>query len=169
MSLKERKLKLKPWITKGILTSINNKNRTYRKYCRAKDQNRKHELHTLFKQYWNSLNYIVKVSKANHCHQYFTTNKRNSLKVWEGIKEIIHTKPKNKQNINSLRLNGTLCTEQKKIANSLNMFFCNKPEEIEKKLIPPNKDFSDYLKHPANNTFYISPTNPREVEQKLKT
>ena len=33
----------------------------------------------------------------------------------------------------------------------------------------PNKDFSDYLKHPANNTFYISPTNAREVEQKLKT
>ena len=51
MSLKEHKLKLKPWIMKGILTSINNKNKTYRKYCRAKDQNRKHELHTLFKQY----------------------------------------------------------------------------------------------------------------------
>ena len=91
------------------------------------------------------------------------------MKVWEGIKDIIHTKPKNKQSINSLRFNGTLCTEQKKIANSLNMFFCNKPKEIEKKLIPPKTDFSDYLKDPANNTFYISPTNAREVEQKLKT
>ena len=132
MSLKERKLKLKPWITKGILTSINNKNKAYRKYCRAKDQNRKHELHTLFKQYRNSLNNIIKVSKANHYHQYFITNKRNLLKVWEGIKEIIHTKPRKKQSINSLRLNGTLCTEQKKIANPLNMFFCNIPKEIEK-------------------------------------
>ena len=28
LSLKERKLKLKPWLTKGILTSINNKNKT---------------------------------------------------------------------------------------------------------------------------------------------
>ena len=170
MSLKEHKLKLKPWIMKGILTSINNKNKTYRKYCRAKDQNRKHELHTLFKQYRNSLNNIIKVSKANHYHQYFTTNKRNLLKVWEGIKEIIHTKPRNKQSINSLRLNGTLCTEQKKIANSLNMCFCNIPKEIEKKkLIPPNKDFSYYLKDPGNNTFHISSTNAREVEQKLKT
>ena len=90
------------------------------------------------------------------------------MKVWDRIKEI-HTKPKNKQSINSLRLNGTLCTKQKKIANSLNMFFCNIPKEIEKKLIPTNEDFSDYLKHPANNIFYISPTNAREVEQKLKT
>ena len=121
MSLKECKLKLMPWITKGILTSVNNKNKTYRKYCRAKDQNRKHELHTLFKQYRNSLHNITKVSKANHYHQYFTTNKRNLLKVWDRIKEI-HTKPKNKQSVNSLRLNDTLCTKQKKIANSLNVF-----------------------------------------------
>ena len=49
------------------------------------------------------------------------------------------------------------------------MFFCNIPKEIEKKLIPPNKDFSDYLKEPVNNTFYICPTNARKVEQKLKT
>ena len=49
------------------------------------------------------------------------------------------------------------------------MFFCNIPKEIEKKLIPPNKDFSDYLKDPVNNTFYICPTNAREVQQKLKT
>ena len=122
MSLKEHKLKLKSWLTKGILTSVNNKNKAYRKYCRAKDQNRKRELHTLFKQYRNYLNNIIKVSKANHYHQYFTTNKRNLLKFWEGITEIIHTKPKNKQSITSLRLNGTLCTEQKKIANSLNVF-----------------------------------------------
>ena len=49
------------------------------------------------------------------------------------------------------------------------MFFCSIPKEIEKKLIPPNKDLSDYLKHPANSSFYISPTNEREVKQKLKT
>ena len=49
------------------------------------------------------------------------------------------------------------------------MFFCSIPKEIEKKLIPPNKDLSDYLKHPANSSFYISPTNAREVKQKLKT
>ena len=90
------------------------------------------------------------------------------MKVWEGIKEIIHTKPKKKQSINSLRFNGTLCTEQKKIENSLNIIFCNVSKESEKKLIPPNKDFSHYLKDPANNTFYMSPTNAREVEQTLK-
>ena len=47
------------------------------------------------------------------------------------------------------------------------MFFSNIPKEIEKKLVPTIKDFSHYLKDPANITFYTSPTNAQEVEQKL--
>ena len=48
ISVKERKLRAKPWITKGILTSINNKNKTYQKYCQPKNQTRRDELHNLF-------------------------------------------------------------------------------------------------------------------------
>ena len=55
------------------------------------------------------------------------------MKVWEGSKEIIHTKPKNKQSINSLGLNGTLCTEQNKIANSLNQLFVTYLKKLKKK------------------------------------
>ena len=33
----------------------------------------------------------------------------------------------------------------------------------------PNKEFSHYLKDPANNTFYMSSTNIQDVEQKLRT
>ena len=64
ISIKEQKLGAKPWITKGIVTSINKKNKTYRKYCRAKKQTRRDELHNLFKKYRNSINKIIKVSKA---------------------------------------------------------------------------------------------------------
>ena len=80
MSVKERKLKAKPWITKGILTSINNKNKIYQNYCRAKNQTRRDELNNFFKKYRNSINKIIKVSKAKHYHQYFNINKRNLLK-----------------------------------------------------------------------------------------
>ena len=84
------------------------------------------------------------------------------MKVWEGSKEIIHTKPKNKQSINSLGLNGTLCTEQNKIANSLNQLFVTYLKKLIKKkkkkkiiivIITPNKDFSHYLKDPGKNMF----------------
>ena len=55
------------------------------------------------------------------------------MKVWEGIKEIIHSKPNTGQPVNSLRINGSLSTNKNEIANSFNTFFCNIPKEIKKK------------------------------------
>ena len=89
------------------------------------------------------------------------------MTVWEGIKEIILTKSESKQNINSLRLSRTLCTELKNIADSLNMFLARYLKKS-KKINPHNKDFSYYLKDPANSTFCVSPTNPQEVENSIK-
>ena len=56
ISVKKQKLRAKLWITKGILISIKNKNKIYRKYCHAKNQTRRDELHNLFKKYRNSIN-----------------------------------------------------------------------------------------------------------------
>ena len=65
------------WITKGIPISINDKNKTHRKYCQLKNQTRRDKLQNLFKKCDNSFNKIIKVSKAKHYHQYFNINKRN--------------------------------------------------------------------------------------------
>ena len=53
-SNKDKKTMKKPWITKGILKSIERKNRIYRKYIRTKNSTKKEELHSLFKSYRNS-------------------------------------------------------------------------------------------------------------------
>ena len=68
-------------------------------------------------------------------------NKRNLLKVWEGIEEIIRCKPNTGQTINSLRINGSLSTNQNQIPNSFNTFFCIIANEIEKKLVPATTSF----------------------------
>ena len=125
-------------------------------------------MHNLFKKYRNSINKTIKVSKAKPYHQYFNINKRNLLKVWEGIKENIHSKPNTGQTVNSLRTNGSLSTNQNQIANSLNAFFCNVPKEIRKKLIPATTSFSCYLADPAKNSLFMRPTNEKEIEQKIK-
>lgn len=45
ISIKEKELPSKPWITNGILTFINAKNRIYGKYCKTKIHNTKEELY----------------------------------------------------------------------------------------------------------------------------
>ena len=47
LSLREVKLKKRPWLTKGILTSIKGKNRLYRKFSQNKDEAIKTDLHII--------------------------------------------------------------------------------------------------------------------------
>ena len=78
----------------GILTSIKNKNKLYRKYIRVKDLCRKTLLHSEFKKYQNQINKILKSSKALHYKRFFENNKLNLYKTWPGIKEIINVSVK---------------------------------------------------------------------------
>ena len=93
-SNKDKKTMKKPWITKGILKSIEKKNRIYRKSNRTKNATKKEELHNLFKSYRNSLNKIARLSKVNHYKNFFEDNKSMLNKVWVGIKEIININKK---------------------------------------------------------------------------
>ena len=84
----------KTWITKGILKSIEKKNRIDRKCIRTKNTTKKEKLHNLFKSYRNSLNEIARLSKANHCKTFFEDNKNKLNKVWAGINKIININKK---------------------------------------------------------------------------
>ena len=92
LTIQEKKLSQKPWITIGILNSIKNKNRKYRKYQRAQDATRKHDLHNEFKTYLNKLDKVLKSSKSKHYQKFFEANKANLRKTWEGIREVISIK-----------------------------------------------------------------------------
>ena len=128
----------KPWITKGILKSIEKKNRIFRKCIRTKKATKKEELHNLFKSYRNSLNKIARLSKANHYKNYFEDNKNKLNKVWVGIKEIININKKTPKKLGTLTI--MECDNRKKqIGNTSNHFFCNIPKQIEKGVISTQK------------------------------
>ena len=92
---KDLKTQSKPWITKGILTSVKKKAKIHGKLLKAKDQIRKEALNQEYNIYKNLLANITKKSKEHYYKQYFTDNKNNLINVWRGIKEIILIK-KNK-------------------------------------------------------------------------
>ena len=88
VSLKEMKQRTKPWITPGIRTSINVKNKFYKKYIKQKSN----YYHDKFKLYRNRLNHLIKASKRLYYNQYFKSNRSNIRMTWNGIKEIIGLK-----------------------------------------------------------------------------
>ena len=63
----------KPWITKGILSSISHKNVLYKKFMKEKDLAKKEVLSTHFKTYRNWLTRIIRASKTIYLSNFFET------------------------------------------------------------------------------------------------
>ena len=86
-----------------------------------------------------------------------------ALKVWEGIRSIINIKEKRYKNIN-LKINENISTNSSDIANHFNNFFTTIPSKLAKKIPPTHSDYRSYLVNQNNNSFFLSPTNPNEIE-----
>ena len=160
---KQMKTQSKPWITKGILTSIRKKDKIHKKSLKAKDQGRKEALNQEYKIYKNLLTNITRKSKENYYKQYFKDNKNNLIKVWKGIKEIILIKKTNKSQINCLKIGEEYSTDSKKIAKHFNKYFGTIAKNIDKKTPKSKKKFSDYLKNQNVTSFLLSPVTEKEI------
>ena len=73
VSNKKKKLQNKPWVTKGLLKSIETKNRLYRI--------KREELVNKVKTYKKYILSLTRKSKANHFNNFFQENKLNLFKT----------------------------------------------------------------------------------------
>ena len=100
MSRKEKRLTDKPWITRGILTSIKTKNRLYKKYFNNKNDNTDNFKREFYKKYLNKLTLIKNLAIRTYYEKLLKTNYKNTSKTWSIIKEIVdHKNFSNKFNL----------------------------------------------------------------------
>ena len=163
LTKKQMKTNCRPWITKGIVTSIRKKYKIQSKFLKAKDQTRKKALNQEYKTYKNLLTNIIKKSKENYCKQYFKDNKNNLIKVWKGIKEIILIKKTNKPHLNCLKIREEYSTDSEKMAKYFNKYFGTIAKNLDKRIPKSKKKFSDYLKNQNLTSFLLSPVTEKEI------
>ena len=89
---REYKRRYKPWITDGLIISINRKNRIFNRYSKTKDPINKQQLHSEYKTLRNTINKLLQTSKNNYYKSFFAEHNNNIKKVWQGIKEIVNIK-----------------------------------------------------------------------------
>ena len=162
LSNSKQKLQNKPWITKGILKSIKNKNKQYEKMCGANDLTKRKIIEQEFKTYKNNLLKLTRASKFNHYNSYIQENRLNLFKTWEGIRNMMNISKKSKNNINSTQVNGSDITDPAIIAIEFNNHFAI-AKQIEAKLIIPNSYFSNCLSEPVQETLRFRATNDLEI------
>ena len=120
MSRKLRKLKSKPWITKGIYSSICTKNRMYKSDYILGDKTRKHE----YKVYANKLTKIKTLAKKNYYAEELDKNKSYPRKTWELLRMLLPGKSSKHAKLSqNISLNGSKITDQQTILEKFNKFF----------------------------------------------
>jgi len=102
----------KPWITKGIKTSLNRKRELYLK---ARDSNEL-ERKLYYKHYCKILSTVIKEAKKLYYKNIITKSKNKMKTTWNIIHKEI-SNPTNENNIKSLKINNHIVQNQISIAN----------------------------------------------------
>ena len=89
--------------------------------------------------------------------------RKNRIKYWQGIKEIINTNKKTPQKMQNINNNGKLIANHKNIANTFNNFFVDIPKQTDSNMVKTDKKYQDYLLNPVVNTFYLDQANRGSV------
>ena len=109
-------------MTKALLKSIKVKNKIYKQFSKTTDPHEKTEIQERFKVYRNHVVTLSRICKENYYKEYFEDNRKNTKKLWSGIRSIINIKNKKFQNI-SPTIDSKTVTNSNTLANHFNKFF----------------------------------------------
>ena len=163
LSKNKTRLKLKPWLSKGLLKSAKVKNKMFKKLIKTNFNNQ--ILTDKYKKYRNKLTHLISIAKKQH-YDKLLTNSNDPKNTWKIINKVIGKNKKATTLPDKLKYNNTTQTDPQLIANSLNKYF----SEIGKS----NYDHIDYnqinnnISHKITNSLLLYNTTPEEISLVIK-
>ena len=157
--LSRKKKCKKPWITQGLLKSINHKNKLYCKYIKHKNEaNRKKYI-----DYKNALTNLVRNNKKSYYDDVFKNTQRDIRKTWSHINDLLGRGKKDpipdEMYHGEIHLKSNLDK-----AEYFNKYFINLPARISREIPPVQTLFEDYLLPRDNpSSLFLRPTSVHEI------
>ena len=165
LTKKDTALQQKPWITKGILTSMTKRDIFYKDFATEKDPTKKARLGLIYKSYRNLIVTLLRKSKKKYFTDYFEEHRQNMKKTWDGIRNLINVSKKSSTNINKIIHDNESFTDNLSISKTLNNYFVNVGPSIEKKIPKAKKSFQSYLTEPNPVDLILNPCDANEINE----
>ena len=163
LTKKEVNLLKRPWITKGILISIKNRDKIHKEYLKCKETNRKDQIYKIYKRKRNLITTLLRQSKGDYYQSFFEEHKSNVKKTWEGIRNIINISKKDRVIPTHVIYKNKLSDTKEEMAESFNDFFINIGNMVEEKIPKGKAKFSDYLKERNLKKMFLDPVDEMEI------
>ena len=167
-----KKHKINPWLTAGILKSINSKDKLYKTLLQTpKDSQSYPAILSNFKAYKNIIRRSIMHAKRDYYRHAFNRYSTNLQKTWVTINETLNRKKGKRDYPKEFQLtNGNTISEPKEIANAFNDFFVSIGDTG---VLNTNRniDFNQYMPLKTNCTLIfqeITVDNTRRIIDSLK-
>ena len=153
-----------PWITKGILISISERDHLYKLYLREKtlssrSSSRRQHQKNIATRLFRFSGFV----ENTFFTKYFSDNQKNIGKIWKGVKSIISLHSSSYSSPTCINIDNSPMSDPSIIATSFNDYFVSIAENIRKEIPFTNKHFTNFLKNPVSDSFFFSPTDELEV------
>ena len=174
-----RNIFVNPWITPGIIASVNKKHLFHSKWKDSITKLNKSgncELERKFKEFRKKLKNVIKLAKKQFYLKKFSSVQGNLKKTWALINEL-RGKSKTKMKA-SFVIDGKLVKDKRQISNGFNDFFSSVARKLNAKLNSSRladsqtaiceDDFTMYLKSRVTSSIFLSPCTSTEIESKIQ-
>ena len=152
-TVNRKKDPLSPWISKGLLKSINKKNKLYKQYLQNPTTGNLQK----FKTYTNKLNMLIRKSKRMYYYTKFEKSKNDMKKTWQQINSIIGKCKTQSSDCKFKDEAGNVITNSQDISNQFNDFFVNVGPKLASDIQHNGKNYYDYLQDMTSSSMYMKP------------
>ena len=169
MKASRRNRLVNPWITSGIIASVNTKNFLYDKWKKTVTKSNKAgdgSLYIKYKDFRRKLKSIIRIAKKSFYYRKFDNCKGDTKKTWSLINEL---RGKSKQQTKpSFIIDGQLVRDRRIIANQFNKYFTsiakNMNDDMDRNIsgsaIP---SFGTFMDKTVEGSIYLSKCDITEI------
>ena len=148
-----------PWITPGLLKSINKKNRLYKKFITSPSLSNERK----YKAYKNKLNHLIRIAKRKYYDTKFESAKNDLRTTWKLLNEVINKRKSKSPLPSSFASEGKTITDPVEIADKFCKYFTNIGPNLARAIRALNFSFSSFLGGVNHPPIIMQPTDPCEL------
>ena len=160
---KKQRVCPKPWILPWLEEACDRKNRLYSAYI-AEPTGRNKALYIKMKKFCKK---HINLAKNKYYKSYFNKHNSNSRKQWQMINSLLNRRKHSQSTIKLYDDNGCLIKSPSDVAEKFNTYFTSIAERLKSQTRTnfdrQSSDHTIFMKNPLNNSIFINPTHPEEV------
>ena len=124
----------------------------------------------IYKLFKNILRTLIRKAEADYCKESFNYKTQSMKQMWRELGNLLNTnRSTNNNSISKIIVDNKILSNDKDIANALNIRFTQIGKNIANKVVPQEPpSYATYLTNPIDDSLFLRPTNGEELMNEKK-